>query len=304
MAAITTYDVVGKKEDISDVIVNISPTTTPFQTLIKGEKIHNTLFQWQEDSLAAPNGSNAFADGFDATDKTIIATTMRSNYTQILAQTIKMAETTDAVARYGRAKELAYQLAKASKEVKRDLETILLSAQASAVGSAGVARNMAAFQTMLATNNRVAVGSTSSPSEALLLSTLQLLYTNGVDPNTLMLPPAESLVLASFAAASGRNRYIPNAGDASKTLVNVVDLYVSPFGEVKVLLNRFQPVTDWVIFSPEYWRLPALRPWTRQPLAKIGDANREMVVGEFSLRHTNFAASAVIRKVVGAGGLF
>jgi hypothetical protein len=307
MAAITTYDVVGIKEDISDIITNIDPTKTPFQTLVgAGEKVNNTLFQWQEDKLAAPNTSNAAADGADATDASILATTMRSNYTQILTKTVKMAHTTDAVSRYGRAKELAYQLAKFSKELKRDLEAIVLSGQAAVAGSAGVARKLAGYQAMIDTNLRIATGNPSnSPSEAQFLSTLQALYVNGVDPEVVMLPPAESIVLAGFASASGRTRFIPNAqGQERSTVVNVVDLYVSPFGEVKSVLNRFQLTTDWLIFDPEMWSIPTLRPWSRQPLARVGDAEREMIVGEYSLKHKNFKASAVIRKVTGAGGLF
>lgn len=297
MAAFTAYDIVGKKEDVSDIISNISPTKTPFTSLTGSDRVHNTLFQWQEDSLAAPNLSNAQVQGFTATDASLVATVMRSNYTQILSKTVNIAETTDAVSTYGRAKETAYQLAKASAELKRDLEGIYLNSQVAAAGSTSVAATMASFQAQVASANLVKTGSSTTPmSEANLLAALQLLYTAGVDVDLLMIPPAESLNIAGYASASGRTRQIPNAGAESKKIVNVVDLYVSPFGEVKVVLNRFQAAIDHLLFSADMWRRATLRPWTRETLAKTGDNHRMMIVGEFSLKHKNQLASGIVRK--------
>jgi len=105
------------------------------------------------------------------------------------------------------------------------------------------------------------------------------------------------LNIASFATATGRYRFADNAeAEAARRVVNVIDLYVSPFGEVKVILNRFQVNTDHLIFDPDMWKLMVLRPWTRTPLATIGDAERQMIVGEFSLKHRNWGASGIVRK--------
>ncbi len=101
-----TYDQIGIKEDISDVITNISPTTTPFQSLLKNERVNNTLFQWQEDSLASV-GNNAVVEGADATDSDMTPTVMRSNVTQIMQKTVRISGTADSVSTYGRAKETA-----------------------------------------------------------------------------------------------------------------------------------------------------------------------------------------------------
>jgi hypothetical protein len=298
----TSYDVIGKKEDISDYITTLSPTDTPFGSTIASEKVHNTLFQWQEDALAAVNLSNAAVDGFDASEALLVATTMRSNYTQILQKAIKVAATTDATQRYGRAKETAYQVMKAGKEVKRDLEAIMLSGQTSAAGSSSVARKMASYQAMVTTGVGLdphTGGASTAMTETVFLGVLQQLFTNGVDPEILMIPPGEALAIAAYAAVAGRYRTIPTEDKASrKTLVNVVDLYVSPFGEVKVVLNRFQLATDYLIFSTEYWKTQTLRPWTREPLAKIGDSDRQLIVGEYSLKHKNFIASGFVRKAV------
>lgn len=306
MAAWTAYDVVGKKEDISNVISNISPTATPFDSSIGEESISNTLFQWQEDALAAVNLTNKAIQGADAVETAPVTTVMRQNYTQILTKSLKVADTTDAVDMYGRAKETAYQVAKYASEVKRDLEAISTSSQAAAVGSNAVASTFAAFGAQVAAANLVKTGPTEvtvgtattgfAMSEADLLDGLQKLYTAGAEPKMCMIPPGESINVASFASAAGRYRTLENGSDSTKTIVNAVNLYVSPFGEVKITLNRFMPATDHFIYDPAMWKRPVLRPWTRETLAKTGDATKMMIKGEFSLKHKNQLASVIVRK--------
>ena len=306
MAAFTAYDVVGKKEDISNVISNISPTTTPFTSETGEQSISNTLYQWQEDALAAPNLSNAAIQGADATEAAPVATVMRQNYTQILTKTLKVADTTDAVDRYGRAKETAYQLGKFSAELKRDLEGTFVSSQAAVVGSNVAASKFAAYGAQLDATGLIKTISAgtvlgtattgTSFTEAQLMSTLQLLYTNGADPSIVMIPPNESQNVASFASAAGRYKTIEIGGGSEKRVVNAVNIYVSPFGEVKIVLNRFLPVIDTLVFNPSMWKRRVLRPWTRETLAKTGDATKMLIVGEFGLTHKNQLASALIRK--------
>lgn len=229
---------------------------------------------------------------------------MRSNYTQILAEAIKVAATTDAVSRYGRAKETAYQIMKRSKQLKRSLEAIMLSGQAAVVGNSATARKMASYQAQITTALGLdphTGGAGTAMTEALFLTTLQSLYAQGVNPMCVSVPVAEAQVIPAYAAASGRQREIETSDRrASKTIVNAVDLYVSPYGEVKVILNRFQLATDYLIYDPAMWKRVTLqgRNWTREPLAKIGDSDRQLIVGEFSLRHLNFAGSAYVRKAV------
>lgn len=301
-----TYDQVGIKEDISDVITNISPTNTPFQTLVKTEKVHNTLFQWQEDSLAAV-GANEAVEGADATFNTMTPTTMLSNYTQILTKAVQVTNTADTVSTYGRAKELAYQLGKKSAEAKRDLEYALVGiAQNAAVGSDTVARvmgnalgNTAGGVAMIGAAN--VVDHTASPvalSENDVLTGNQNLYQGGGEAKILMIKPADSLIVAGFTAAAGRYRTFD--GTVAKTVVNVVDLYVSPFGEQKVVINRFLNAASALLFDPQYWKLAVLRPWTRIPLAITGDSHKEQIVGEFSLKHLNQNASSLIKGLTGS----
>jgi hypothetical protein len=294
MAQYTSYDTVGKKEDVSDVISNISPTKTPFQTMIGRESVHNTLFQWQEDSLAAV-AVNSQTEGFTASDATLTPTVNRSGYTQILQKTIKVSGSVDSVDHYGRAKESAYQMAKASAEVKRDLEHACVGlAQAATAGSSGVARLLTSFYSQVATANKSATGGTSTiPTEAVFLASLQTAFTAGADPSVAMVTPTNSLTIADFAKASGRYRTFK---EGDKNITNVVDLYVSPFGTVKVVINRFIKDKDTYIFDPANWKLAVFRNWFRETLAKTGDNTMMMIVGEFGLKHVNQLASTTIRE--------
>lgn len=309
----TVYEVIGKKEDVSDVIKDITPTETPFTTLLGTENVTNVLFQWQEDELAAP-AANAQVDGFDATELAAAPTTLRENYTQILAKAIKVANTTDAVSRYGRAKETAYQMAKRSKELKRDLEYVMLNAQAGgkgqnaandvitsigseATGSGGaaVARTMKSFQAQVhADHLNKTGGSSTAMTETLMLTTLEELYTAGANVNTLMIPPAEANTINAFAGVA--NVRLREIDGGAKKIVNVVNIYESSYGEVRVLLNRYQVNTDYLFFNPADWKRVVLRNWAREPLATVGDAERHMIVGEFSLKHNHTKSSAIVRK--------
>lgn len=313
----TVYEVIGKKEDVSDIITNISPTTTPFQSMIGKESVSNVLYQWQEDTLANA-AANAQYDGFDAAEIAAVPTTIRTSYTQILAKAIKVATTTDKVSMYGRAKETAYQLSKRAAELKRDLEYVMLNKQAGGAGnlnnvtltsignSASVtsdsARTMKSFQAQVDSSTYAALltktgGTSTAMTETHLNTVLQQLFTNGADPKYLMIPPGEALNIAAFATATGRYRFADNAdADAARRVVNVVDLYVSPYGEIKVILNRFQDAADHLVFDPDMWKQTVLRPWTREPLAKVGDAERHLLVGEYSLKHKHYGASGIIRK--------
>jgi len=292
---VKTYDQVGIAEDVSDIISNISPTKTPFQSAIGSEKVNNTIFEWQEDSLRAV-ATNAQVEGADASDATHVPTVMRSNRTQILSETVKVSRTASRVKTYGRAREMAYQLEKSSKQVKRDLEHAFVGDDnAAAAGSASVAREMAGAQQLMLEADYVYTGAATPLTEAKLLVALQQAFTNGAEPSRIMVTPSNSTVVAAFAAASGRYRTLQTGGN-DKTIVNVVDIYVSPFGTQKVQINRFLKSGDTLVFEPDMWAKCTLDPWTRVPLAKSGDYDRQMIIGEFSLKHKNFKASTLIRE--------
>lgn len=299
MPGYSSYDVVGTKEDVSDVISNISPTKTPFQSMIGSEGVHSTFFEWQEDDLRAA-ADNAKVEGFDATAVARTPTWKRNNYTQIFSDTFQVTGTNDVVKKYGRAKESAYQAAKAMAALKRDLEFAFVGQQtAKAAGDTSNPRYFASYMKQLtatagATSGQwIKTGGASTlPTEANVLGVQQALYQAGADANTLMVTPINAVTVAGFVTAA--NTKYERDMRTGTTLVNAVDVYISPFGKLGVLINRFLQDKTTMIFDPEMWKKVVLRPWFRETLAKTGDNLKMMIVGEFSLKHRNYLASGAI----------
>ena len=121
MATYQTYTAIGQREDLSDVIYNISPTDTPLLNSLARGKATGVYHEWQTDSLAAATTNDAAVEGADACDATMSPATRLGNYTQIVQKTIKISGTLEAVDKAGRKSEKAYQLSKASAELKRDI---------------------------------------------------------------------------------------------------------------------------------------------------------------------------------------
>lgn len=313
MATYQTYTQVGLKEDVSDIISNISPTTTPFLSSIGTESVHNTLFQWQEDSLAS-TAENAEVEGFTASSATLSPTTMRSNHTQIQSKTVKISGTNDAVDAYGRAQETAYQLSKKAAEFKRDIEFNLVGDRTTggnnaAAGNATTARFTANIHgndagSAAVINSAViedvgTSGTAAALTEQDILNLGDKLYDEGATASVLMIKPADSLVIAGFtrsAVGSGnaRQEHFVNGG---RTLMNVVDVYISPYGEYRVVMNRFIKTSTALLYDPDNWKICELRPMTRELLAKTGDADTHMMVTEYGLKHANYKSSGLLRYI-------
>ena len=177
------------------------------------------------------------------------------------------------------------------KEIKKDVEFAFVGASnATVAGNATTAREMDSADQLIGSGNTTA-GGTAALTEAMITTTGQAVYNNGGDASILMVKPADSLIIAGFTGASGRNREF---NDGNKTLTNVVNLYVSPFGEYKVVLNRHQMTTHAFLLDPSMWRTASLRPFARTLLAKTGDSDTHMVVGEMGLMHKNPLGSGQI----------
>lgn len=298
---VNSYDLVGKKEDISNIISMISPTKYPFTTMTGSGKVTQTYFEWMEDKLRDA-AENAQVEGFTATPTARSQPQMRGNVTQIMQDTFEVTGTSDVVTTYGRAKDSARQAAKAAEALKKDLEHAYVGTGQAMVKPTdnSSARKFAGVQAQIDETMYVYTGGSSTAmDEPKLLEAIQKCYDEGSDPDTIMVTPTRSLTVADFAKASGRSRQIPNGGSDRK-IVNVVDLYVSPFGQQKVVLNRHLKAGDTLVFEPAMWERQTLRPWSRETLAKTGDSTKMMIVGEFSLKHANAFATAIVREAAAA----
>jgi hypothetical protein len=286
-----TYDQVGKREDVEDIIYDISPTETPFLSSIGSGTASATLHQWQEDSLAAV-GTNAAVEGADAGTASADPTVLKTNNTQIFTKVVQVSGTAESVGKYGRSSELAYQIAKKGKEMKRDIEHAFVGAkQAGTAGDGSTARQLTSYHGQIAAGTTSSNGGTDRTfTEALLLDVLQSVYEEGGNPNQLQVTPSHSVTVAEFAAASGRQRDFREG----TRLVNVVDIYVSPFGEVSVVPNRFLDANSALVVDTEYWSRAVLRPMQTIVLAKTGDSDKRQMLTELTLVCENSKASGLI----------
>lgn len=191
--------------------------------MIGSETCSARVFEFLEDSLAAA-ADNKAVEGADPSMATLSNAVSRTNNTQILTKAFQVSKTADAVKTYGRAKETAYQLGKALKEIKRDLERAYIGIDNAAVtGSSSVAREMASVSTQISTTVDAGSSTTDALTEAKLLELGETCYNNGSDPSVLMIKPGDAQIVAGFAASSGRNREFAQ----TRELVNVIDLYVN-----------------------------------------------------------------------------
>jgi hypothetical protein len=307
-----TFNAKGIRESLSNVIYNISPEETPFMSNVGRENVKNTYFEWQTDSLAAASTTNAQVEGDDITTFDSTAATVRlGNYTQISNKTLLISGTLESVDKAGRRSELAYQLAKRSAEIKRDMESICLTNQAAAAGSAGVStalRKTGSLLAFLKTNTDKGTGGadpsyTSSPTatrtdataanlrtftEEILKSVIQKVWASGGTPKVLMVGPVNKARVSGFAGIAEIRREV--TGNRQATIIGAADVYVSDFGSVNVVPNRFQRERDAFVLDPEYAAVSFLRPFSTVQLAKTGDAEKRMLVVEWGLKVNTEAA--------------
>lgn len=291
MATHTTFDTVGLAESVDDVLKVLDNKDTPFYSSIKSESVNAKLVEWFEEEYDA-GGDNAATEGADPTDTDIAQPEHRSNVTQIFNHSFKIAGTVDAVKTYGRMKESARALTRALRKIKSDVEFAMVGKgpQAAVLGDKTTPRRFANVWAQIDAGNIVDAG-TSALDENELLTAGQKLYQEGADASVLMLKPSDSLKLANFASAAGRTRDFSD----SKEVVNVVNIYVSPFGTYKAVINRHINQEYALLYAPSSWKTGVLRGFTRTLLAKTGDYDRHMIVGEITLKHQNQKGTAAIR---------
>ena len=301
-----TYDSIGEREDLSDVIYNISPTDTPFLSSAAKTKATAVLHEWQTDSLTAAVTNNAVIEGDEVTVDAITATTRLSNSCQIMDKAICITGTQEAVDKAGRASEIAYRIAKKAKELKRDLESSLTSNNAEVTGSATAARVMGGLRSWVATNDVMGTSGTSGGlgntaagngtqrvfTESLLKSVIKSVWNAGGNPTMIMVGPFNKQKLSGFTGNSTRF----DAG-ADATLYTSVDVYASDFGQLQVVPNRFSRDRDAWVLDMDYWGVAFLRDFTMHDIAKTGDADKKQLLLEATLESRNEAASGVVADV-------
>jgi hypothetical protein len=311
-AALTNiYTGAGIAEDFENIIFDISPEDTPFVSMCKRSKAGQTYHQWQTDALS-PAAANRQIEGNDSTFATLSPTTVLGNYCQISSKTVQISNTYDVVRKYGRKSEVAYQLMKAGKELKRDMEYALVRNQASSEGGHGTARSTASIESWIGGNRILATGSAAGTTpgfvsgkvaaptdgtavtfiEADLKSALQASWTDGGDPSVILMSATNKARFAAFAGIA--TKYNEVKGSSQAIITGAADMYVSDFGNHTVKLDRFMRNEAVLCLDPEYIGIATLRPMEKTELAKTGDSTKWLMNTEYCLVVRNPDAHAKV----------
>lgn len=283
-----TTSAIGNREDLTDVIYRISPTQTPFMNLCAKGKASNTLHEWQVQDLASAVTTNAQAEGDTLTAVAATPTVRLNNRTQIAAKAISVSGTQRAMNPAGRNDELSYQLSLKSLEIKRDMESaltqldVLATSPRQARGLVGwvvdnVSNNAGTLASYTGNTGRT-LGTQRAFTETLLKTVLQSVYTAGGMVDTIMLPPGAKQTFSTFTGNATRF----DKAEDSKVFASV-DVYVSDFGAITAVPNRFMAARDVFVLQSDKWSINYLRPFQTVELAKTGDADLREILVEYTL---------------------
>lgn len=301
----SSYAAVGNREDLSDIIYDISPAETPFLSAIPKSKATGTKHEWQIHSLTAASSSNFVIEGDDATTDASTATTRLYNYRAISDKVARVTGTQEAVNKAGRRSEMAFQMEARMKELKRDVEKILLENNAYVAGNDTLAAETAGAQAWIKSNTSIASDATASAGngsdahtdgtaralqESFVETVMASAWSNGGMPSLGIMNAFQKRKFATFSGSSTKTM------DGSKTkVVNSVDIYIDPLGsEVRLVPCRQAPTDVVYFFDPEYVKFAVLRDFSTTDLAKTGDSTRKQIIVEYTLEMCNEAAHAGI----------
>jgi hypothetical protein len=299
----TRYDAIGVREDLSDEISNISPTSTPFMSNAKKGSCRNTFFEWQTDALASASTSNQQLEGDDiATFPAVTPTVRLGNYCEIARKSAILSDTVESVDSAGGANNMGYVVAKLGKELKRDMESSLLANKACNAGNSTTARVTGGLKAWIKTNYDKASDATipsytTTPSgtwtdgtaraftETQVKSVCQQGVSSGANFSTVMVGAFNK---QAFSAFSGVIELMANQNRRGQaTIIGAADTYVNDFGTLSIVFDLFQPTNaalfiDWDMVEVNY-----LRPFTTKELAPTGDAKKRLLVVEYGLQVLN-----------------
>lgn len=297
----SSYDAIGNREDLSDIIYDISPTKTPVLTMLEKGSATSTKHEWQKHDLTAASSTNFVIEGDDATTDASTVTTRIFNYTAISDKVARVTRSQEKADSAGRRSEMGFQMESRSKELKRDVEKILLENNAYVAGNDTTARECAGLQAWILTNTDIASDATAATgdgsdahtdgtaralSESMVEGVLASVWDSGGEVEYGILNSFQKRKFANFSGNATRNI---NADE--KKLVNSVDIYVDPLGtEVMLVPDHFCP-TDVVYFlDPNQAKFAVYDDFQSFDLAKTGDSDRKQIIVEYTLEVGNEAA--------------
>ena len=299
--AFDTYSATADREQLSDVIYNISPQATPFMSAIGKNSIKNVVFDWQTETLPTASGAGQL-EGFELSRAAATATSRVSNVAQISSRDATVTGSQQASDPAGKKSEMAHQLAIMAKALKRDMETALCQKGAKTTGNATTARVTGGFESWITSNvsrgtNGAGNGGGAAPTDgtqraltaALLKTVLQSCFTNGGEPSMAICGPVNKQVISGFTGRSSARQMV----DAN-TVEASVSIYASDFGELKIVPSNFSRERSLLLVDPDYAKVSYLRDFKTVDISTVGDAETKMILAEYGLEMSNEAAHGIV----------
>ena len=299
--AFDTYSASSDREDLSNIIYNISPMQTPFMSSIGKRSIRNVVFDWQTEDLASPVSTGEL-EGFELSRAAAVGTSRVSNVAMISKRDATVSGSQESSDPAGKRSEMAHQLAIMSKALKRDMEEALCQKNGKTTGNATTARKTGAFESWVKSNVNNAAGSTptgggTAPTdgtqraltEPLLKAVLQSCFENGGEPSIAICGPHNKQVISTFTGRTQARQMI----DAN-TVEASVSVYSSDFGELKIVPSNRSRERSLLLVDPEMAKVSFLRDFKTVDIATIGDAVTKMIVVEYGLEVSNEAAHGAV----------
>lgn len=322
-----TFDAVGNRETLADIISMITPEETPFLSMLPTEKVTGIHPEWQTDELAAPSTSNNVPEGNSWTFTAVTPTTRVGNYCQISEKTLQISNTQEVVAKAGRKSEIARELMKKGRELKTDQEVILLSNQASSAGSGNGATNrtLGGFRAWLASNDNLGSGGASGGfnsstgivdaatngtqrafTKTLLDDDVRTTFVNGGNPRRILLSPYNKTVFSSFMSNAdvAQQRYAAPK-ESQTTIIAAADVYLSDFGTLTVEFDRqmarvgASACRNVFLIDPTMAAIGVLRPVQQRKPETTSDSEQRVLNVEYTLIVKNEKAHGVIADTYG-----
>ena len=284
---LVTYDDASRREDLLDIVGDVSPMDNPLMTMLKTASANNTLHEWMEDYITPPTSVTFASEGAAATYAALTQPSRRNNITAIIEKTFRVSGTERATNPGNGTDPLDFQAGKALKQWKNDAEFALVQGTL-ASGASGTARGLSGLVNVI-TTLYTARNSGTSLSETEFQDMAQDSWTQGGTDNSfdlVLVPSGLKRKIDGFTA--GATKYVDQS---DKKLTQPVAIYETSFGVHRILLHRHVPSAAatpgprFLGLKEDKYRVAYLRKPFREMLAKDGDRDNGHIVGELTLEY-------------------
>ena len=310
-SALATYDVTTNREDLSDVVYRISPVDTPFMTAVPRNKASAVLHEWSLDTIESTNSTNARLEGDALTRATSSSPSRLTNYCQISSRDVTVSGTQRATNPAGIDDMLAFQKAKKSLALKKDMEYICLGNTGQVAGNTTTARKLRSLNAWISgngsrgTNGADSTGATYASTdgtagdlraftETLLKDAILDAYTDGGEPSIVLVSPTNKQLASAFSGRTTQQQMV-----AEEKILGAASIYASDFGDLKIVPSRTQRGRDvWVLDTTKV-AISYLRPFETQEQGRVGDAVTQDIIAEYTLEVRAADAHSLIADTTG-----